>query len=99
VPIETQARAAVIIRSRVMYFSSPCATSRRETVWTISGSGTTDLVAAGAAISDVWFEAGSGTDTFMVSPTRPASASTPGIGIAATFILAMLPIGFPIGRR
>ena len=31
----------------------------------------------------------------MFSTTRPASAPTPGIGTATTFILAMLPIGFP----
>ena len=62
---------------------------------TRSGAGTAGSVAAGAAMSGVSFEAGSGADAIMFSTTRPASAPTPGIGTATTFILAMLPIGFP----
>ena len=96
-PIETQASAAVIIRSRVTRFSSRCASVAQGNDRDTSGLRRRRLrSAAGVAVCQgVSFEAGSGADTIMVSTTRPASAPTPGIGTAATFILAMLPIGFP----
>ena len=105
-PTEMQARISAMIRSRVTCFSSArvtsrsaWATSRSESVATVSGSASAGSIdATGFAASAAALFAGacgadfSGVDAMIVS-TGLGSTRSPEIGIIAIFAFAMVPIG------